>query len=137
MVVQKPPKVKINRICKMQIVKSITKCVNKYNQIYRFKFVIRIWPDENNINLFFDFNEWFGSLGKSAENLKHFVEIISQEEYDSNETDFSYLIGSVFEGKIKSEIYYDTYGPNIIYYLEIIKSYGIFEIKGDINNETI
>jgi len=116
----------------MQIIAAMSKWVEKGISRYKYLFFVRVWPDKNNLDDFYDLLQRFNGVGKDAKKLVTFVEGATGYEFDISETDVEFTEGAVFKGVIKKEHVPGALVSDRFYNIEVVKHCGYCDIEGGI-----
>lgn len=133
MVLMKSKKLKTDVECPMQFIAATSRFVEKGVSRYIYNFFIRVWPDKNDLSVFYDVVDRLCSIGKDSKELVALVEKATGYEFDANAGNVEFVEGAVFKGVIKTEVRYGTLGRDEFYSIVPVKHYGYCEIEGGVD----
>lgn len=129
--INKPADLKLKKKYLMQIVSAKSEYQDRipYSR-YRFEFGIRVWPNADYLDTFYDLSEVFYNGVKSAEYLVKFIENATEYDYCEYESDVDFTIGAAFIGIITSKEKYDRWGDvdKTFYNIEAMEPLGYYEV---------
>ena len=139
--IEKPADLKLRQKYLMQIISAQSEYQDRipYSR-YRFEFGIRVWPDIDDLDTFYDLAEVFYNSGRCADYLVDFIEIATDCEYCEYNSDVNFTVGAAFVGVITAKVKYDRWGDidKTFYNVEAIEPLGYYDVENadDIDDES-
>ena len=132
--VEKPIDLKLRKKYLMQIISAKSEYQNiiPYSR-YQFQFDIRIWPNIDDLDTYYDLSEVFYNSVKCVKYLIAFIENATNYEYSEYDSDVDFTVGAVFIGIITEKKTYDRWGDvdKTFYNIEAIESLGYYDVDSE------